>query len=105
MKLNIYDSKGNVVKECEANALDLEFGTIRTLMELLNIENVDDTFELLKTIYGAWDQVISILGKVFPDITYEEWEHVIVKELLPVVIDIFKYSFSEMLSIPTDSKN
>ena len=105
MKLNVYNENGEVIKTCEAKAIDLEFGTIRSLMELLNIENINDTFQLLKTVYDAWEQVTVILSKCFPEIEDDEWEHVKVNELLPVIVDILKYSFTEMLTIPNDSKN
>ena len=53
--INIYDDDDNVVKVVEARLISLRFGVVRSLMEILNIENVDSTVDLLKTIYGAWD--------------------------------------------------
>jgi hypothetical protein len=35
----------------------------------------------------------------------EDWDNVKVSELIPVILEILKYSFTQMLSIPTDSKN
>lgn len=105
LKLNVYDENGAIKKECKAEMLDLEFGTVRSLMELLNIEDINDTGTLLRTIYSAWDEITKLLNRCFTDMEYEDWDHVRVKELLPLVIDILKYSFSEILSIPSDSKN
>lgn len=105
IKLNVYNNKGEVVKSCEAKMIDLEFGTIRSLMELLNVENIEDTVELLKVVYGAWDQLIYILNDCFPEMEYEDWNHVKIKELLPTMVEILKYSFSEMLAIPGTEKN
>ena len=105
LELKVYDEKGNVVKTSKAEMLDLEFGSVRSLMELLNIDDVNDTGHLLRIIYNAWDEIIKILNKCFTDMEYEDWEHVKVKELLPIVVNILKYSFSEILNIPSDSKN
>lgn len=103
--IHVYDDDDNVVKTAEAKLIDLKFGTIRALMELINIENINDTKELLEVIYRAWDKVIVILNKCFPDMEYEDWENVNMKELVPVIVKIMKFSFSEILMIPKDSKN
>ena len=43
LTINVYDENNEVVKTCEAQTIDLEFGTIRALMKLLNVDNVNDT--------------------------------------------------------------
>lgn len=105
MKLNIYNEDGTVKKVCQADTLDLEFGTVRKLMQLLDIESSMDTTDLLKKLYSAWDEIVKILGKCFKDVEYEDWEHVKVKELMPVLVKIFKFSIFEIAKIPSDSKN
>lgn len=105
LTLNVYDEKGEVKKTCEAQTMDLEFGTVRSLMEVLNVDNVNNSLELLSTLYGAWEQVTGVLNRCFPDMKPEDWEHVKVKELLPVILNILKASFAEILSIPKDPKN
>lgn len=104
--LKIYDNEGkNVVKSHESTTYDLMFGTVMNLMELLKIEDMDNQMEMLKTIYGAWDEIKIVLSGVFPDVSNDDWKHVKVKELLPIILEIAKYSVTEMFSIPTDSKN
>lgn len=104
--LKIYDDAGkNVVKSYESTTYDLMFGTVMNLMELLKIEDMDNQMEMLKTIYNAWDEIKTVLSGVFPDVTDDDWKHVKVKELLPIILDIAKFSVTEMFSIPTDSKN
>ena len=105
--LNVYDEKDNVVKTCEANFIDLRFGTIRSLMKLLNIDNINDTSELLKTVYKVWDQLTDILSRAFPDMEEGDWENVKLTELIPILMTILKSSFVQILSIPKDddSKN
>lgn len=102
--LHIYDKTGkNVVKMYEAEPYELEFGTIRALMELLKIEDMTNQAELLKTLAGAWDEVINVLESVFPECTAEEWKTVKVKEVLKVVIAIAKSAISDIfVTVPTE---
>lgn len=102
--LNVYDGKGKVTKTSEAQVIDLEFGTIRSIMEVLNVESMEDTAQLLKVVYGAWDQVIDVLSQVFPDMQESDWDHVKLKELLPIMVEIMRYSFTEILTL-SSSKN
>ena len=104
LKLNVYDEKDKIVKTAEAELVELRFGSIRKLMKLLNVDNIEDTAELLKTVYGAWDQITKVLNSCFPDLTEEDWDNVKVSELLPVLMSILKFSFTQMLSIPADKE-
>ena len=103
--LNVYDDEDNIVKTSTAELIELKFGSIRKLMKLLNIDNIDDTSELLKVLYGAWEQITKVLTGCFPDMTDEDWDNVKVSELIAVLMGILKYSFTQMLTIPTDPKN
>lgn len=104
--LKIYDDKEqNVMKSYESTTYDIMFGTVMKLMELLKIEDMDNQMEMLKTIYEAWSEIKAVLSAVFPEATDEDWMHVKVKELLPIIIGIAKYSVTEMFVIPTDPKN
>lgn len=106
LTLNIYDEKGTeVVKTAKSNTFDLMFGTIVKLMDLLKIENVENNLEILKMIYGAWNEIKEVLSTVFPDVSEDDWKHVKVKELIPIIIEIGKFAITEALSIPSDSKN
>ena len=105
MEIKVYDESGAVIKTSTAEMIDLEFGAVRSIMEILNIESIANTGDLLHTVYEAWDQLIKILNRCFPDMEYDDWDHVKVKELMPVIIGILRYSFEEILSIPKDPKN
>lgn len=107
LKLNIYDKSGKeVVKTYEASTYDLMFGTVMELMELLKIEELDNQAEMLKTIYKAWGEIRTVLDGVFEGVSADEWKNVKVKELLPLIVKIAKFSISEMFAIPTsDEKN
>ena len=106
LTLNIYDETGKeIVKTVKSSTFDLMFGTIHKLMNLLKIEDIDNNLEVLQIVYGAWDEITNVLSSVFPDVTDEDWKHVKVKELLPIIINIGKFAVTEALNIPTDSKN
>lgn len=102
MILNVYDVEGNVTKTVEAENLDIEFGHIRSIMRLLDVDNINDTWALLKTVYSAWDKLTEVLSQVFPDMEDEDWEHVKIKELVPELLQIVRDSFAEILTIPTE---
>lgn len=104
LKITVYDDNDKAVKECKAQTVDIRFGQVSAIMELMDVENINDSAELLKTIHKAWKQLIKILSKVFPDMEDNDWDNVSLKELLPVVVAILKTSFAEMLTIPK-SKN
>ena len=105
LKLNVYDENDNVIKTSEAQVVDLRFGTIRSLMELLKVDDINDTAQLLKTVYSAWAQIVGILSKVFPDLEEQDWENIKLSELMPLLMIVLKSSFAQILTIPTDSKN
>lgn len=105
LKLNVYDENDEIIKTVKAQIVELRFGTVRSLMELLKVDSIDDTGELLKTVYTAWDRITKILQKVFPDMEESDWENIKLTELIPVIILILKNSFMQILTIPTDSKN
>lgn len=103
--LNVYDKENNIVKTCEAVDADLKFGAIRSIMKLLNIDDINDTAQLLKVVYSAWEQLTAILSQCFPDMKEEDWDNVKLEELIPVIVGILRTSFGKILTIPSDSKN
>lgn len=105
LTINVYDDENNVIKTSEAQMVRIKFGTIRSLMKLLNIDNVEDTSELLQLIYSAWDELTKILSRIFPDMEEDDWENVELNELVPIVVEVLKFSFTQILTIPNDPKN
>ena len=102
MKLNVYDKEGNIEKTVVAENLDIEFGHIRSIMKLLDVDNINDTWGLLKTVCDAWDKLTEVLSQCFPDMDDEDWEYVKIKELIPELLGIIRESFAEILTIPTE---
>lgn len=104
LEINVYDKSGNIAKTCRAETLDLMFGSVRSIMEILNVDDVEDTSQLLDKVMSGWNQLTEILSQCFPGMEYDDWEYVRLKELIPVLIRILRYSFAEILTIPK-SKN
>lgn len=106
LTVNIYDETGrNVVRTARAEMFDLSMGTVRRLMKLLKIEDTKNTVQVLNALTGAWDEIVAVLGCVFPDVTDDEWDTVKVKEIVPLVVNIAKYAVTDAMTIPSDSKN
>jgi hypothetical protein len=104
--LKIYDKTGKTVeREAKGETCDIMFGTIQSLMELCEITEDTDKFALLKKVAGAYNEITFILSAIFTDVTEDEWKRVKVKELLPLLITIFKAVVSEIMDVPVDSKN
>ena len=92
------------MKECTAQTIDIRFGQVSAIMELLDVESVNDNMQMIKVVRKAWKQLIRILSKIFPDMEDDDWENVSLNELLPVLVLIMRDSFKEMMTIPK-SKN
>ena len=106
IKLNIYSNTGKEIERTViAEEYDLMFGPITSLMGILKASELENKLELIKVVVGAWDEVIGVLNGFFPSVTADEWKRVKMKELIPTVIEIAKYTVTTMLEIPTDSKN
>ena len=104
LRLNVYDEEDNIIKTVEANVIDLRFGTIRSLMQLLDVESIENTSELLKMVYSSWNDITRILSKVFPDMEESDWDNVKLSELIPILVVTLKGSFVKLLNIPKDPK-
>lgn len=103
LTLNVYDGK-EIIKTVKSTTYDLELGTVIKLMKLLKIEDTENELELLKIIAGAFDEIIDVLSNVFPDMEEDDWNHVKLKEIVPVIINIAKFSVTETLKIPSKGK-
>lgn len=101
--INVYERDMKTVKKTLiAREYDLSFGTIRKLMGLLRLESAEDSFELVKIVHEAWDEITEVLDLIFIEATDEDWDNVKVAELLPALVAISKYSLKAALKIPTE---
>ena len=104
-EINVYDKDKKIIKTCTAIDCDIRFGSVRKIMALLDLDDINDTSALLRTIYGAWDQTTKVLSECFPDMQEEDWDNVLIEDLIPVIVGIAKSSITKILGVPSDSKN
>lgn len=105
MTIKVYEKdKKTVKKECKADAVELEFGTVRRLMALFDYQNLDNA-TLFSIVMDEWNDIVSILSEAFPDMEDDDWNHVKMKELIVVIKDMVIAAVKDMLNIPTDPKN
>lgn len=102
--LNVYDNEGNITKTVTGEPVDIKFGQVRDIMTLLDAENIDSTWELVEAIHHAWDKLVIILSEAFPEVTYEEWENIPIRDLIPAIWDVIKVSFNALTKVPKDPK-
>ena len=76
LEITVYDDHDQVLKTCNANTVDLRFGQVAALMELLEIESVNDSVELMRTVNKAWKELTKILTKIFPEMEEDDWSNV-----------------------------
>lgn len=105
LKLNVYDDDDKIIKSCEGHLVDIKFGVIRSLMKLLKVDDIKDTWELFKIVDNVWTQLTKILERCFPEMEEEDWDNIKLNELIPILLLIIKYASSKMSGIPTESKN
>ena len=74
-------------------------------MQLFDIDKLEDTNAILNIVMSSWENVVSLLDKIFPDMEEDDWDTVSTKELVQAIYSILKGAFKEMMSIPVDSKN
>lgn len=97
--------KNDSVKVVEANTFDIYFGTIDKLMCILDIDENTTSFQLLRKVTVVWKELTKILNEIFPDMEQEDWDYVRINDLVPVIMQVIRYTFYEIMGIPSDSKN
>lgn len=100
--INVYDDDNNITKTVKGKLVEVKFGVVRNLMKLVNVDNIEDTGELLDAVTKSWDQVTGILNRCFPDMTDDDWDNVKLSEVMTVIMNIMRYSFSMMITLPKD---
>lgn len=111
LKLNVY--KGvKVVKTYTANDFVLTTGTCEDVLNLVDIEkltSLDDEqklgFEILKIVRNSFPMFKPFLQDIFCGLTEEELRQTAIKEVAQVVIQIVKYTVSELSSVGGTTKN
>lgn len=118
LKLNIYKDRfcRAVDKTVTSNTFDLSVGICEDVLDMVNIDMFEGGLDALSS-EGAGELVIGIVKNSFPffvelvkelfDLTSDEVRHTKVEEIAKIVIEIVKYSFTQLASSlgGTKSKN
>lgn len=104
--LNIYKKGGKEIdKTYRANEIDIMFGTVEDIIKLLDFDNLAASFKsndkssniefvsiIGNLVRGAFSEVKCLIMEIFPELTEDEFKRVKIKELIPLIIDIAKFS-------------
>lgn len=106
LKLNIYskDNKNKIEKTYITDTVNIMFGTIEDIFEIVDIEKINDNEEIVKMVIKGMKLLKPFLKNVFDGLTDDELRQTNIKELVIVFVEIFKYTFNEIMSMP-NSKN
>ena len=104
--LNVYDPQTkNIAKQYTAETVDIMFGTIEDLIEVVDVEKLNDNMEWAKFIAMSLKKLKPLLKEVFTGLTDDELKNTKIKELIPLFVNIFKYMMSEINDLGSGSKN
>lgn len=100
LRLNVY-KRGEVEKTYQTDTCDILFGTVDDILELIDIDKLDkkdNEMEIAKIIVKAIPKLKDLLKDVFPGITEEEIKRTKLRELVPLFINICKFSVNGIIS-------
>lgn len=109
MKLNIYE-KRNIVKTYETDTYDLMFGVLEDVADAVKLDDLKTGSDVeIITLVGnlvikSKDTVKNLMKDIFDGLTDEELKNTKVTELANVLIDVVKYTVTQ-LSTGLGSKN
>lgn len=111
LKLNIYEGR-KVVKTYTADTYDIMFGTLEDIIGAVDVEKLqgsagDTEFiaAVAKIITKGFSVFKPLLKDIFNGLTDAELRNTRVKDVVPVVIGVLQYAFSEMMDMGGNSKN
>lgn len=90
IKLNIYEenNKEKIAKTYTSESYDLMLGTVEEFMQIIDLDKINDNMEVAKMLVKTYSKIKPLLRDIFPGVTDEELNHVKIKELIPVVIQV-----------------
>lgn len=106
LKLNIYskENKNEIEKTYITDTVNIMFGTIEDIFEIVDIEKINNNEEIVKMVIKGMKLLKPFLKNVFDGLTDDELRQTNIKELVVVFVEIFKYTFNEIMGMP-NSKN
>jgi len=106
LTLNIYNPQTKeVVKTYTTETVDILFGTVEDLIDIIDIDKMNDNAELAKVILVAMKKVKPLLKEVFDGLTDEDLKNTKIKELVPLFMNIVRYAMAEINGLGDGSKN
>ena len=104
--LNVYDPKTKLIaRQYTAETVDIMFGTIEDLIDIIDVEKLNDNMEWAKVIALSLKKLKPLLKEVFTGVTDEELKNTKITELVPLFVNIFSYMMSEINWLGSGSKN
>lgn len=100
LKLDVYKfdaetgrtSQTEIEKTVTAETYDLMFGTVEDILGLLDaIGDTTDADAVLKAITVNWDKLCVLLLDVFPQMTRDDLRNIKVRDVVPVIVELFKF--------------
>lgn len=105
LKLNIYGKSNEIEKTYTTETYDILYGTLEDVLEIIDVDKIDDALSIGKMVVKLLPQIKPLLKDVFPGLTDDELRRVKVKELVPLMMNIFKFAFDELKGLGGDEKN
>ena len=107
LKLNIYKNSKEVEKTYTSNDCDIMFGTCENIIGLMDfdflLDDNSDNEKLISTVTkmvrGSLNEVKNLLKEIFPGVTDDELKHTKVRELVSLVVDIVKFTFTGIADV------
>jgi len=86
IKLNIFGEDKQIAKTYTAEGYDLMMGTIEDFMEIIDVENLNDTTAVAKMVMKGYKQIKPLMKDVFPGLTDEEFRQIKINNLIEVIV-------------------
>ena len=104
LKLNIYNGK-TIEKTYIADEIDIMFGTVEDLLEVIDFDNLNDEKEVVKVVIKTLNNLKPFLKQIFDGLTDDEIKRTKVKELVPLFVDIVKYTMDELKALMSKNQH
>ena len=98
LRLNIYNGK-TIEKTYVAEEIDIMFGTVEDLLDVIDFDNLNDEKEVVKVVIKTLNNLKPFLKQIFDGLTDDEIKRTKVKDLVPLFVDIVKYTMDELKAL------
>ena len=104
LKLNIYNGK-TIEKTYIADEIDIMFGAVEDLLDVIDFDNLSDEKEVVKVVIKTLNNLKPFLKQIFDGLTDDEIKRTKVKELVPLFVDIVKYTMDELKALMSKNQH